>query len=272
MSNGIAIENVIQALYRQQISERHPSLLPMWPLLSGFDKKVGGFKGWLVFVFSNSGSGGYHTSTGVGELARDLIGFDEITEQNKSAIRERLERFFQVRDCDAVVFVAPNGSVSQTEFDYMLRKHEHFMGMAPMKLFLSHKGADKSLIREFKKTLEELGFSPWLDEDAMSAGVELERGILKGFEESCAAIFFVTPSYKDENYLATEIDYAISQKRKKGEKFAIVTLVLTTDGMKGEVPALLHRYVWKEPQNDLEAIREIVRAIPVKLGDAFWKQ
>ena len=153
----------------------------------------------------------------------------------------------------------------------MLRKHEHYMGLAPMKLFLSHKGADKATIREYKKLLEELGLSPWLDEDAMSAGTELERGILRGFEESCAAIFFVTPNYKDENYLATEIDYAIAEKRKKGSKFAIVTLVFNVDGQKGSVPALLTRYVWKEPTSELEAIREILRAIPITVGPAYWK-
>lgn len=272
MPEGISIENAIQDHYRQLVAQRHPSLLPMWPLLSGFNQKVGRYKGWLIFVFSNSGTGGFRNSTGIGEMAPDLIGSEEITEKNKATIRGRLEQFFQVRDCDAVVFAGPGGSVSPTEFDYMLRKHEHFMGMAPMKLFLSHKGADKSLVREYKKTLEELGFAPWLDEDAMTAGVELERGILRGFEESCAAIFFVTPNYKDENYLATEIDYAIAEKRKKGDKFAIVTLVFSSNGTKGAVPSLLHRYVWKEPQNDLEAIREIVRAVPVRLGDVYWKQ
>lgn len=212
---GVSLENTIQAYYRQLVATKHPSLLAMWPLLSGFNQKVGGYKGWLIFAFQNSGAGGFRSSTGIGEMARDLVGFDEISEKDKPKIRERLEKFFQTRGCDAVVFVAPDGSVSQSEFDYMLRKHEHFMGMAPMRLFLSHKGADKALIREYKKTLEELGFGPWLDEDAMTAGVELERGILRGFEESCAAIFFVTPSYKDENYLATEIDYAIAEKRKK---------------------------------------------------------
>jgi hypothetical protein len=229
-------------------------------------------KGWGIFVFTHSGTRGFQESIGVGKLERDLIGFDDITEQNKSVIRGRVEQFFQVRDCDAVIFVDPNGFISPTELDYMLRKHEYFMKIAPIKLFLSHKGTDKPLIREYMKTLKELGFSPWLDEDAMSAGVELERGILQGFEESCAAIFFVTPNYKDENYLATEINYAISQKRKKGDKFAIVTLVLEANGEKGKVPELLHQYVWKEPKTDLEVIREIVKAIPIKLGEAFWKQ
>jgi hypothetical protein len=52
----------------------------------------------------------------------------------------------------------------------------------------------------------------------MAAGVELDRGILQGFNDSCAAVFFVTPRFKDENYLATEVNYAMIEKRKKGAR------------------------------------------------------
>ena len=52
------------------------------------------------------------------------------------------------------------------------------------KIFLSHKGADKPLVRRYSSTLKALGFNPWLDEDAMVAGTELDRGILKGFKDS----------------------------------------------------------------------------------------
>ncbi|WP_287824867.1 toll/interleukin-1 receptor domain-containing protein [Clostridium sp.] len=83
-----------------------------------------------------------------------------------------------------------------------------------MKIFLSHKGIDKTRVRDFKNTLELIGFEPWLDEDAMNAGVELERGIRRGFTDSCAAIFFVTPNFVDEDYLSSEVNYAIAEKRK----------------------------------------------------------
>ena len=96
---------------------------------------------------------------------------------------------------------------------------------------------------------------------------------MKGFEDSCAAIFFITitPNYKDGNYLATEVDYAIQEKRKKGDKFSIITLVLQ-EAQSDNVPALLHRYVWKQPNGDLEAIREILKALPIQTGDVYWKE
>ncbi len=140
-----------------------------------------------------------------------------------------------------------------------------------MKIFLSHKGYDKPNVRRFRDVLRVLGFEPWLDEDAMPAGTPLERGILKGFQDSCAAVFFITPHFKDENYLATEVEYAIEQKRAKSDKFSIITLVFGDGTAKGTVPDLLHRYVWKEPISDLEAMKAILVALPIEVGGIHWR-
>ena len=140
------------------------------------------------------------------------------------------------------------------------------------KIFLSHKGVDKNLVIDFKKTLEELGYDPWLDEDAMPAGTTLERGLLQGMQDSCGVVFFITPSFKDEGYLQTEIDYAIQEKRKKEDKFAIITLqFIGDDGKEAPIPDLLKRYVWKKPKTPLGALREIVRALPIAPGIIDWR-
>lgn len=83
--------------------------------------------------------------------------------------------------------------------------------------------------------------------------------------------FFVTPDYKDEGFLETEIGYAITEKMEKGDKFSIITLVYEKDGKMGEVPPLLNPYVWKNPADDLEVIREIIKALPVKVGAVSYK-
>ena len=141
------------------------------------------------------------------------------------------------------------------------------------KIFLSHKSGDKSLVLRFKETLELLKFEPWLDSDAMPAGVGLERGILKGFKDSCAVVFFITPEFKDESFLATEIEYAISEKRSKSDLFSIITLVFVdANGRKGVVPDLLKNYVWKEPPDELAAIRELVRALPLAVSYPDWRK
>ncbi|PAY12050.1 toll/interleukin-1 receptor domain-containing protein [Bacillus sp. 7705b] len=118
----------------------------------------------------------------------------------------------------------------------------------PQKIFLSHKGIDKPAVREYHYLLKELGFEPWLDEDAMAAGEALHRALLKGMEDSCAAVFFVTPNYVDDGDLEQEIDYAITEKMKKRERFSIITLSLPDKkGKRGQVPSMLQRYVWKTP-------------------------
>lgn len=140
------------------------------------------------------------------------------------------------------------------------------------KIFLSHKGADKPIVRRFSTCLQALGFSPWLDEDDMPAGTELHRGIREGFKNSCAAVFFITPAFKDESYLKGEINYAIEEKTARSDKFAIITLAIADgSGNRGVVPDMLHSYVWKEPDSELQGLTEIVRALPIRLGPPDWK-
>jgi len=149
---------------------------------------------------------------------------------------------------------------------------EEFILSQNTKIFLSHKGEDKVHIRQFNQTLKEIGFKTWLDEEVMIAGTELERGLLKGMKESCAAVFFITPDFKDEGYLATEINYAMAEKREKNDRFSIITMILKDkDGKKGKVPDLLKQYVYKEPKTDLECLQEIIKALPVYMETLNWK-
>lgn len=137
------------------------------------------------------------------------------------------------------------------------------------RIFLSHKSVDKPFVLRYHRTLKELGFEPWLDQPDMPAGTNLERGILDGFEKSCAAVFFITENFKDESYLAAEVDYAIAQKRKKGMKFAIITLRYPNAA---PVPPLLTPYIYTDVQNDLDGFYELTRALPIELGPIRWKE
>ena len=93
------------------------------------------------------------------------------------------------------------------------------------KIFLSHKGVDKPLVREFAYALKIIGFDPWFDEESMSAGHHLRKSISNGMKESCAAVFFITPDFKDEGWLEKEIDYAEREKQSKKDRFSIITIV-----------------------------------------------
>jgi hypothetical protein len=171
-----------------------------------------------------------------------------------------------------VVEVSPRITVDEGESNeyVLIELTEEFMNEnAPQRIFLSHKGTDKTLVRAYHRILTELGFQPWLDEEAMAAGVNLERALMQGMRDSCAAVFFVTTNYKDEGYLATEIDYAVREKRRKGDRFAIITLVLGEGRI--EVPGMLETYVWKTPQTEFDALRDIIRGLPIRIPTPEWR-
>jgi hypothetical protein len=150
---------------------------------------------------------------------------------------------------------------------------EEFELESPKKIFLSHKGSNKDYVKNYYEVLKEVGFEPWLDDEDMPAGSKLSRSILKGFQESCACVFFITPEFKDESYLADEIDYAIMQNRKRGDKFRIITLQFEDeDGKKGSIPDMLEIFVWKTPKNEFQALKQIFRALPIKAGIIEWKK
>ena len=136
------------------------------------------------------------------------------------------------------------------------------------RIFLSHKSVDKPLVYRYYHALKEAGFDPWLDEPDMPAGANLEREVFKGFAESCAAVFFISENFKDEKYLAAEVDYAVMQKRNKDKKFAIITLRYSGAA---PVPDLLTPYIYKNVANDLEGFYELLRALPLETGPIRWK-
>lgn len=257
--------------YQEIVRAEYPAYAASWPVASGANIRIGTCDGWMVFFLEHSGNLNMHSQTGIGDIPISATGVSEIRLENIEEVRERLERHFRAKPDDAVFLAPPSGIVLESEFHSMLKRHELVAGIAPMKIFLSHKSPDKGLVRDFKRTLELLGFDPWLDEDAMTAGTQLERGILQGMHESCAAVFFLTPKFSDESFLAAEINYAIAEHRKRPEKFSIITLLLPEENQRPPIPALLAPFVWKEPATHLEGIREVLRALPLKVGAVRWR-
>lgn len=182
----------------------------------------------------------------------------------KPSYRFSIER----NDIAGLQYISPKNYESTITLE--IRREEYEMSR-PKKIFLSHKGVDKPYVREYFKTLKLLGFDPWLDEDAMTAGVPLDRSILSGMEDSIAAVFFITHKYEDENYLADEVNYAIAQIRNR-KGFKIIGLNITdSKGRKGMVPKLLTPYVYKtiKKSDQLEGLREIIRALPLEIDIRF---
>lgn len=200
---------------------------------------------------------------------------------NLDEMREFVESWRDVGWMTGTILVQPEVELEQKKDFNEIREEtfvrfiitlEDIVSAAKKRIFLSHKGVDKPLVRRIHSALSQLGFDPWLDEADMNAGAELERALLQGMKDSCAAVFFATPDYVDDNYLATEVDYAVDQKRSKKDDFSIVTLVLQKENEKGAVPDLLRRYVWKEPSSELEMLTDILKALPICVGVVRWRK
>lgn len=195
---------------------------------------------------------------------------------NLDSLREFVSTWTDVQWMSGTIIVQPEIETErrtvfekereETKVRFVLSREEIELAVKT-RIFLSHKGVDKPLVRQVYNALTLLGFQPWLDEHDMNAGAELERALLRGMKDSCAAVFFITPDYVDDNFLATEVDYAIAEKRERSKGFSIVTLLLNKSAAKGTVPDLLRKYVWKEPANELEILVEILKAIPLRVGD-----
>jgi hypothetical protein len=72
--------------------------------------------------------------------------------------------------------------------------------------------------------------------------------------------------------LATEVEYAILEKREKGDNFAIIVLCFSDEsGRPVNPPELLRQYVWSKPESELEALWAIIKGLPLKLGVPEWK-
>jgi hypothetical protein len=265
-----AIDTLIE-LYRKLIEQTHPDKLGHWPFLSGGLSAVEGYHhGWVVLIVRDRPGASISEVSGAGEMTQGQLG-GALDSGSIEAIRKHLAFVHHLTPRDAVVLVEPKSTNIGKELGLLLLKHELALGLVKQRIFLSHKTADKPLVRDFKATLEALGFQPWLDEDDMPAGTETNRAILAGMKESCAAVFFVTKNFADKTWIGDEVDYAKMRKNEDGDRFSIITLVFEdalAPGAEKNVPELFRaKYIYKKPNSDLEALREILRALPLATGD-----
>jgi hypothetical protein len=283
MTKENTLEDEFLRVYREMVERDYPNMVALWPLFKDNNTHAYVWDGFCVLVLQDVGrltTPKHHSIPEV--LIPRLAG--ELSRGGKSALKRLISRSLNLTSRDFVVFI--NVTETATEGGYFVKfsqadlveealeameQHKTALGISNNKIFLSHKGVDKLLVRDYKSTLDLLGFDTWLDEDAMPAGTSLDRGISQGFRDSCAVVFFMTPNFKDEGYLETEIDYARREKREKGDKFQIITLVIGVGEQKIDIPELLKTYVYKFPGSDLEGLREIIRALPIRVGEVTWR-
>ncbi|OOF66257.1 toll/interleukin-1 receptor domain-containing protein [Rodentibacter sp. Ppn85] len=265
---NIMWSDVILDIYQQKIKDLYPHYVRKWPIINGISR-VQSFDlpgEYIAFLYVNSPMANICFSGG-GTLTSDDLELDIVQSNNLNKVREYFYNNLNLNEGDGLFIVNKNLSNLLSEIELNIEKHKFFLGLTPMKIFLSHKTADKPKVREFKRILDQIGFDSWLDEEELTAGAHLEKSLFNGMKNSCAAVFFLTENYRDTNYLESEITYAIKRKRED-PKFALIALKLSPNAT---VPDLLTPYVYKEPTSDLEALSQIIKAIPAKIGKIIYQ-
>jgi TIR domain len=273
------VEGQFVDFYRGLVATKYPDMIGYWPSLGRHNYYRYFENDIYICVLEDTGHVAFSSSGPIPpDIAKHIAG--KMQTGGRARTREFLRKSMNLNTRSTILILraSQNGDLLtyntaefEQEAENAMVEHETTLGLSNNKIFLSHKGVDKSLVRDFKQTLDFLGYETWLDEDAMPAGTALEKGILTGFKDSCAVVFFITPNFRDEGYLESEIQYAIQQKREKGDKFQIITLVFNASKGEISIPDLLKTYVYKHPTNLLEALREIFRALPLKTGNVIWK-
>jgi hypothetical protein len=165
-----------------------------------------------------------------------------------------------------------SSGASQTTIKFIITYQQMKEQSRAKRIFLSHKSADKPMVRQYRDMLKKLGFEPWMDEDDIKVRDKINRSIYKGIKESCVVIFFITANYVDERYLETEIDLAISEATEQGSQFRIITLILGDSPVDiQKIPVLLRQYVFKQPATQFEALKEILDGLPLRLPQPVFK-
>jgi hypothetical protein len=265
--------------YRKQVTAVHPEKVATWPLLSGNTVQAGVIDGFLVMAFHDSKNSMMRTADVLHQRLLPNVGI-EFQKVGMNGVRKYVSAQLQLSQFDFVYVSPALGTLEsfrwkeadlQSEAQIALEQHETALGLTKNRIFLCPKGVDRAVVQEFKSTLDLLGFSTWLDEDAMSTETPLKSGVLNRFADSCAVVFVMTSNFLDQGDLASDIEDALAQKRSKQDRFQIITLVMDHDGQPENVPPLLLNYVYKKPVSRLEALDEILKALPVQVGQVTWK-
>src|SRR5271166_1990344 len=88
----MSVSSEIVDVYRTIVRQLHPTRAGGWPIVSGHDALVGGFRGWLVLCLRHTGWQGIHEESDVGDLSPDILQVDDLNPANLSGARRVLEK------------------------------------------------------------------------------------------------------------------------------------------------------------------------------------
>jgi len=117
--------------------------------------------------------------------------------------------------------------------------------MLKVKVFINHATEDKPLVRKLYSELKKYSWiDPWIDEDRLLPGQELELEIDKAMKEVDAVLVCISStSVKKKGYVQAEIRKAEEQQRLRPPGVIYMIPVLL-EPCKGQVPPNLQKLLW----------------------------
>lgn len=128
--------------YQALVATKHGAAVQSWPLLNGWKLVQGSFHGWTVAFLQDDPFSMATRLSSLGEMEDAVVGCPSLNARSIEEGRRRLEAYFSAGGRDAMLLIPPDGNIN-AELGYMMHRHEQAQCLTPMKVFLSHKGADK---------------------------------------------------------------------------------------------------------------------------------
>lgn len=111
------------------------------------------------------------------------------------------------------------------------------MSTQPISVFLSHHSADKPAIRQLATALTRRGLLPWLDEDRLSLGVDIDQQLTQAIRAGVVTVVLLTPDSLASGWVDQELRLAMElEARSDPPRRCILPLFdrLTPDDLRGD--------------------------------------
>lgn len=84
-----------------------------------------------------------------------------------------------------------------------------------MKVFISHAGADNAFARELVEELRAAKLKVWFDGTELAPGDNIALEVGRALDESDAMVVLLSPAAMESQWVRSEIDYALAERRFK---------------------------------------------------------
>lgn len=206
-----AIAEKVRKCYEKSVLTKYKDARDYWPVISGCDFNIGHYLDYWIFIYVHTGSNAYGYKYPA-EASPELLGTSQITQDNISLIRAKLEEHYRLKKEDAVFIVKKDMSNLDSECGAAMQKHEYALGLNPIRLFISHCSNDQEVagkLTELVKNALRLSSSEIrctsVDGYRLPGGAKTNEQIKREVRDSIAFIGLISAAATGSMYVLFEL-------------------------------------------------------------------